>query len=197
MAGEITNPENPARNIIMADPSGYTAAQIAARQAHAGKIELPRTSYRSYALEGCSQITQVVANSLTTIPEWFLANCTKLEQVIAQKATNVGQMGFAGCSKLQLVDMMGGKTGMASLSHSGCRNLSTMIIRWTEGIWFPNTNSFQGVAGPIQVYVPSAVKANYEDSATNGNWNAYLTRGTVVFHELEGSAYENLNWWRD
>lgn len=61
----------------------------------------------------------------------------------------------------------------------------------------PNTNSFQGVAGPIHVYVPADVLSSYENSATNGNWNAYLTRGTVVFHELEGSAYENLNWWRD
>lgn len=180
-------------NIIMADPSGYTAAQIASRQAPVGKIELPGTSYRSYALESCSKITQVVANSLTTIPERFLANCTGLEQVIAQNAVNVGQGGFANCSKLRLVDMMGGNTGMSSMSHSSCRQLSTLIIRWAGGVWKPNTNSFQIVAGPIHVYVPSAVKANYEDSATNGNWKNY----NVVFHELEGSAYEDLNWWRD
>lgn len=179
-------------NIIMADPSGYTAAQIAARQAPAGKIELPGTSYRDYALDGCTQITQVIANSLTTIPNWFLESCTNLEQVIAQKAVNVGQAGFGYCSNLRLVDMMGGRAGMASLSHVGCRNLSTMIIRWA-GVWQPNTNSFQGVAGPIQVYVPAAVLPSYEDSATNGNWKNY----NVVFHELEGSAYENLNWWRD
>lgn len=180
-------------NIIMADPNGYTAAQIAARQAPAGKIELPGTSYRSYALEGCSQITQVVANSLTTIQERFLANCTKLEQVIAQKAVNVGQAGFGYCSNLRLVDMMGSGGVMASMSHTSCFNLSTLIIRWAGGVWFPNTNSFQGAAGPIHVYVPAAVKANYEDSATNGNWK----NNNVVFHELEGSAYENLNWWRD
>lgn len=57
----------------------------------------------------------------------------------------------------------------------------------------PNKNSFQGVAGPIHVYVPAAVLSSYEDSATNGNWK----NNNVVFHELEGSAYENLNWWRD
>lgn len=180
-------------NIIMADPSGYTVAQIASRQAPVGKIELPGRSYRKYALNGCSKITQVVANSLTTIPEQFLSYCTGLEQVIAQEATNVGQMGFAGCTKLQLVDMSGGNTGMSSGSHSSCYQLSTLIIRWAGGVWKPNTNSFQSVAGPIHVYVPSAVKANYEDSATNGNWKNY----NVVFHELEGSAYEDLNWWRD
>lgn len=184
-------------NIIMADPSGYTAAQIASRQAPAGKIELPGTSYSDNALDGCTQITQVVANSLTTIPNRFLANCTLLEQVIAQKATNVGQAGFGYCSNLRLVDMMGGKTGIASLSHTSCSNLSTMIIRWAGGVWKPNTNSFQGVAGPIHVYVHAAVLSSYENSATNGTWNNYLTRGTVVFHELEGSAYEDLNWWRD
>ena len=183
-------------NIIMADLSGYTAAQIADRQAPVGKIELPGTSYRNYALEGCSQITQVVANSLTTIPERFLASCIRLERVIAQKATNVLGESFCGCHKLQLVDMMGGKTGMISLSHGSCYQLSTLIIRWAGGVWPPNTNSFQNVAGPIHVYVPSAVKANYEDSATNWNWNTYLTNGKVVFHVLEGSAYEDLNWWR-
>lgn len=180
-------------NIIMADPSGYTAAQIAARQAPAGKIELPGTSYRAYVLDGCTQITQVIANSLITIPDHFVSSCTRLEQVIAQKATNVAMAGFSYCSNLRLVDMMGGRSVMTSLSHAGCRNLSTMIIRWTGGVWSPNTNSFQGVAGPIHVYVPSSVKANYEDSATNGSWKNY----NVVFHELEGSAYENLNWWRD
>lgn len=184
-------------NIIMADPSGYTAAQIAARQAPAGKIELPGTSYRDYALDGCTQITQVIANSLSTIPKGFLQNCTRLEQVIAQKATNVGQVGFGYCSSLRLVDMMGGGASMISLSHTSCSNLSTMIIRWAGGVWKPNTSSFNGVGGPIQVYVPSAVKANYEDSSTNGAWNTYFTRGTVVFHELEGSDYEDLNWWRD
>lgn len=184
-------------NIIMADPSGYTAAQIAARQAPAGKIELPETSYGSYALNGCYRITQVVANSLTAIPERFLESCTGLEQVIAQKAVNVGQAGFGYCSNLRLVDMMGGKTGMGSISYGSCSNLSTMIIRWAGGVWRPNTNSFQGVAGPIHVYVHAAVLSSYENSATNGTWNNYLTRGTVVFHELEGSAYEDLNWWRD
>lgn len=183
-------------NIIMADPSGYTADQIAARQVPAGKIELTGTSYRAYALEGCSQITQVVANSLTTIPERFLANCTSLEQVIAQNAANVGVSGFSSCSKLRLVDMMGGRAGMSSLSHSSCVHLSTMIIRWDGGVWQPNTNSFFNISGPIHVYVPAAVKANYENSTTNGNWNTYLTNGVVVFHELEGSAYEDLNWWR-
>lgn len=184
-------------NIIMADPSGYTAAQIAARQAPAGKIELPGTSYRSYALDGCSKITQVVANSLTTIPERFLSNCTRLEQVIAQNAANVGVSGFSYCSKLRLVDMMGGRAAMASGSHSNCPQLSTLIIRWAGGVWLPNSNSFYGNAGPIHVYVPSSVKANYENSATNGHWNTLLTNGKVVFHELEGSAYEDLNWWMD
>lgn len=180
-------------NVIMADPSGYTADQIAARQVPAGKIELTGTSYRAYALEGCSQITQVIANSLTTIPERFLANCTRLEQVIAQNAVNVGALGFANCSNLRLVDMNGGRTGMTSGSHSGCYQLSTLIIRWAGGVWQPNTNSFMNISGPIHVYVPSAVKANYEDSATNGSWKNY----NVVFHALEGSAYEDLNWWRD
>lgn len=180
-------------NIIMADPSGYTAAQIAAREAPAGKIELPATEYSNYALVNCKQITQVVANSLTTIPENFLQSCSGLEQVIAQNAVNVAKMGFAYCSNLRLVDMMGGKTVMMTLSHTSCSKLSTLIIRWAGGVWSPNTNSFQSVAGPIHVYVPSAVKANYEDSATNGNWKNY----NVVFHALEGSAYEDLNWWRD
>lgn len=184
-------------NIIMADPSGYTAAQIAARQAPAGKIELPGTRYRAYALEGCEQITQVIANSIPTIPERFLLNCTKLEQVIAQKATNVGTASLEYCSNLQLVDMKGGSTLMGVLSLAECSHLSAMIIRWDGGIWKPNTNSFQNTAGPIHVYVPSAVKANYENSATNGYWNTLLTNGKVVFHELEGSAYEDLNWWRD
>lgn len=182
-------------NIIMADQR-WTAAKIASRQAPTGKIELPGTSYRAYALEGCAQITQVVANSLTTIPNCFLQSCTGLEQVIAQQATNVGQLGFGYCSNLRLVDMMGGRPGMVSLSHSSCSKLSTLIIRWTEGVWQPNTNSFSGITGPIHVYVPSVVLQSYEDSATNGTWNTYLTRGTVVFHELEGSAYEDLNWWR-
>lgn len=184
-------------NIIMADPSGYTAAQFAAREAPAGKIELPATEYSNYALVNCKQITQVVANSLTTIPENFLQSCSGLEQVIAQNAVNVAKMGFGYCSNLRLVDMMGGKTGMASLSHTSCSKLSTMIIRWDGGVWQPNSNSFNGSYTLIHVYVPAVVLPSYENSAENGTWNTYLTNGRVVFHELEGSAYEDLNWWRD
>ena len=80
-------------------------------------------------------------------------------------------------------------------------SLETLIIRTPGGVYFPSANMFNNAfvssSKPVHVYVPAAQRPSYEDSGKNGAWSTFLSAGSVVFHDLEGSAYENLNWWRN
>ena len=179
----------------------YTAEQIAQRTAPQRRVTLEAAAYPSYALYKRDSLTQIVFPNLIYAPERLAAENANLTRVIAQKAANLGLCAFAYNPKLQCVDILGAAGGyMGSLNFASNPRLEVLIIRTTGGVYLHNVNSFQGSAStgkPLQVYVPAALRPSYEDSGTNGNWAALLSAGSVVFRELENSAYENLNWWRN
>ena len=105
-------------------------------------------------------------------------------------------------SQMEFAEMIATSATFVSRLERGLKgpSLETLIIRTPGGVYLPNVNSFYGSlpsGKPLQVYVPAALRPSYEDSETNGNWAALLSAGSVVFRELENSAYENLNWWRN
>jgi hypothetical protein len=179
----------------------YSAEQIANRTAPRESVTLEAAAYPPYALYKRDSLTQLVFPNLSYAPERLAAENANLTRVIAQKAANLGLCAFAYNPKLQCVDILGAAGGyMGSLNFASNPRLEVLIIRTTGGVYLPNVNSFQGSASsgkPLQVYVPAALRPSYEDSGTNGNWAALLSAGSVVFRELENSAYENLNWWRN
>lgn len=176
----------------------YTAEQIANGTAPSGAITLDGTFYPSYGLSYRSCLTQVFFPKLTSASKYVVSHNSELTAVIAQKAESITEAAFSYNSKLQCVDVLGSSFGSLALAMNP--NLSTLIIRNPNGVSYTSVNTMNGTATaakPVHVYVPRAVKTAYEDSGTNGNWAGLLNAGSVVFHSLEGSVYEDLNWWRN
>lgn len=101
---------------------------------------------------------------------------------------------FQNCSSLKLVDLgkiSSSSYGIASAANcfAGCTSLEVLILRQTGGVVkYYRATDFANVSSPVTVYVPSALKSQYE---TATNWSSYVANNKVVFADLEGSPYEN------
>ena len=114
-----------------------------------------------------------------------------------QNAVRFGQECIIGNPDLEVIDVKGSGTLMGSLNFSQNAKLSALILRGTEAVCPANNSSLNGSkssARPLHIYVPAALRAAYE---AGGSWAGWVGDGSVVFHDLEGSAYESADWWRD
>lgn len=146
---------------------------------------------------GCG-LTGVYAPACTAIGGFVqgqFENCSNL--VYARFPKNIANAlrsrAFQNCSSLKLVDLgnMSGSTGIASAGNcfAGCTSLEVLILRYTGGVVkYYRATDFANVSSPVTVYVPSALKSQYE---TATNWSSYVTNNKVVFADLEGSPYED------
>lgn len=186
-------------NIIMADKATgeWTTEQIASKQAPSGNITLERTDYPAYAIYKMPAVTQVTFENATSIPGRGVSECSNVQRVIAQKAKTLG--GEAACyynHNLRVIDILGGGRISQSLAFAQNSRLEVLIIR-SAAAKDVTPNGFNGSASaqkPVHVYVPQATISSY---AALTNWGNFISAGSVIFEELEGSPYEPLDWWEE
>lgn len=91
---------------------------------------------------------------------------------------------FIGCSALELVEFGGG--GIGQRVFKSCASLNTIVIRSGTVSALSNVDAFDGVTGPVTVYVNENLVAEYQQAT---NWATLYAAGTVDFVAIEGSVY--------
>lgn len=141
-------------------------------------------------------MTQLVAPNMTNVQSNQISRNIGLRHVVLPSVVNIGQTAITYNPDLEVIEVLGG-TLTSNLGFSYNSKLSTFVIRNADAAATVGANVFNGSKSsekPIHVYVPAALKASYEAANV---WASWVSDGTVVFHDLEGSAYESGNWWRD
>ena len=175
-------------------PGEWTTAGFAAGTEPSGNIVIPSSSLVPL-FYGFSAITRVVAPYLTQAKANQFRSMSALTTIIAQEMTTFASACIMNNAHLTVMDLKGGDTLGTNAFGSNTR-LTTVIFRNTSTIQSASqSNMFDGsksTAKPIHVFVPNALKATYEAAA---NWSTWGADGTVIFDALEGSAYEQTDWW--
>lgn len=176
-------------NVSGGGGGGFTLEEYYSQQYPSGDFTFTGTAMSTTPLLGNTAITKVTAPNLETVDGSFIRNLSSLQYVVLPSCTKVNVAGIGYNANLLGIDWFGGD--IASMAFAGNSKLTTMVIRKTSAIvpaGQPNMfNSSKTTAKPIHVYVPSALKATYE-AATN--WSTWVSDGTVIFHNIEGSLYE-------
>jgi len=171
-------------------PSGMSLEELYSQQKPSGDVTFTGSTMALTPLSGNSHITKFTAPSLTKVEASVLKSLSSLTYIVAQSVKDIAASGMNGNTSLLGIDVLGGGT-WASLCLSGNTSLTTLVIRKTGSIQAASQsnmlNNSKSTSKPVHVYVPSALKSTYE-SATN--WSTWKNDGTVVFHAIEGSAYE-------
>lgn len=186
---DVTNYANAEITVNVSGGGGFTLEQYYSQQYPSGDFTFTGTAMSAVPLQGNTAITKFTAPNLTTVEGSFIRSMSNLQYVVLPSCTRVNGTGIAYNANLLGIDWFGGT--VSSLCFAQNPKLATMIIRKTsEIVSTSQSNMFTGsksTAKPIHVYVPSALKATYE-AATN--WSTWVSDGTVIFHDIEGSEYE-------
>ena len=184
--GTYTAPSGTAYSPVTVNVSGGGTDYLA------GRLNNTLTDYSSddvtevpnYGLRGFTSLQTILLPNATKIGQYAFYECTGLTSIKAPKNTLTGTNSFYGCTSLVTADL--GKTStVPNYTFYNCNALRTVVLRKTGSITTATSNSFANITTPsnITVYVPSDLKATYEE---NSSW---IARG-VQFAKLEGSIYE-------
>ena len=185
-------------NVIIFDSGekAPSADDYAQKNVPSGLVRISVSPITQAAFWWCKNITGVVIDVACTINENAFRNCNAMAFFVSQYNTTLNGISTVSYnSKLLTIDI-NTSTINKSLSFTGNSKLTALVLRRTSSITtVAQINAFNGsksTTKPIHVYVPSALKSTYE-SATN--WSTWVADGTIIFEDLEGSAYESEDWW--
>ena len=82
------------------------------------------------AFSGCTNLTEINLNNVTTIDVGAFSDCTSLTEVDLSKATKIGDGAFYGCTGLQKVNLSGitNADAIGNYSFIGCNKLDSVIL---------------------------------------------------------------------
>ena len=167
-------------------------------------INIPKvTKINGYnTFSGCSSLTELILPAVTQIYQGQAAfqNMTSMTRFIASHLTSsIGSAAgiFTGDTALELIDLGKSAPPSGTTPFANCSALATIILRNTSK---STTNS--GIYGDTQfgaggtggtVYVPSSLLSSYQSDST---WAAIMAlNANNQFKALEGSPYEQLDWY--
>ena len=201
---------------IETESGGITIDDIASKLI-TGDIILTTERIERYAFAYHRYITSVSAANAKAVENNAFNGCQGVEEVYLPKVETVGQSAFYACDALkelalpsvwrldygslaagnttvlEKIDIGPGVSKTSGNAFGGCKVLTTLILRRTEGIVaLSNVNDFtktpfasDGTGGTV--YVPSALIETYK---TATNWSTLYAAGTCNFVAIEGSEYE-------
>lgn len=195
---------------------GITVDDIASKLI-TGDIILTTEKIERYAFAYHRYITSVSAANAKTVENNAFNGCQGMKEFYLPKVETVGQSAFYACDALkeltlpsvwrldygslaagnatvlEKIDIGPGVSKTSGNAFGGCKALTILILRRTEGIVaLNNVNDFNrtpfasgGTGGTV--YVPSALIETYK---TATNWSTLFAAGTCKFVAIEGSEYE-------
>lgn len=117
------------------------------------------------------------------------ANWLNCENFIAPKLTTTGvSLTNGGAGKLKIADF-GALASVGNYGLSGA-GITTVILR---GDTVPTVSNVSNQKANVTVYVPEAMLASYQADAT---WQSLVSSKNWSIVKLEGSTYENTDWFK-
>lgn len=175
----------------------WTTNGIANKSEPNGAIKISASSVGYNGFYQFTGITSVVVESSCSLGTNAFYDCSAMTLFVSQVGTTFsGSSTISRNTNLKTIDIKT-NTINKSLALSQNAKLTSLILRRSDAITtVTQTNAFNGsisTSKPLHVYVPSALKATYE-AATN--WSTWVGNGTIIFEALEGSQYEDPDWWK-
>lgn len=139
-------------------------------------------------------LERLFLKNIKSVPQNAFWYCRKLEHIDIRNIEGIGTYCFYQCYKLNKVDLHV-LPKITNQNFWQCTSLNTIILRNKNGTSLGNVNAFDGTPfrngeGGI-AYVPQAlIDSGYYQNDTN--WSALES---ITFLPLEGSPYEDVNWY--
>lgn len=167
------------------------------------------TTITGNAFDGCTSLKSVYAGgSSSAVGSYATRGCSILKAWRFPRfktTSSVGGNGFQGCTSLQLTDFGSAKVFCPGLPAN--TPLEIIICRSTSGVQalqtataLDNSSAFKDGGTGGKVYIPQVLYDHLGDgtaldyeSATN--WSVYVAYGTIEFLQLEGSPYEQPDFY--
>ena len=128
------------------------------------------TSIGNRAFENCSGLTSVtIPNSVTSIGYYAFRDCSKLASVTFH-CNNVGTW-FSGKSSIKEVWIEKEVTSIAQQSFAGCSGLQSVYNNAENAFTIPKNTFDDATYSSATLYVPTGMKATYEDTQWWLNFN--------------------------
>lgn len=129
------------------------------------------TEIQTRAFSGCSGLTTINTENVTTFGEYSLAYCSLLTSVDLSSAVSIGNYTFRECTSLTSVTVPNSVTKIGNYAFYGCRSLTSITINAvappTLGTdVFQNTNN-------CPIYVPAGSVSAYQSAS---GWSTYASR---------------------
>lgn len=160
-------------------------------------VDLPKaTSVATNAFYGCTKLTSVNMPLVKSIGDNAFNNCTALTSIVLPSLTTGAGYAFRYGNKLATIDLHVITNIVAQMFYE-CRGLKTLILRSPTMCTLANTNAFTNCYKMLgttnssynpngeqgYVYVPSALKSQYESAAT---WTNFKFRAIEDYPEICG-----------
>ena len=170
------------------------------------KIDLPNcTSLGSEAFKDCGSLTSASLPKCVSLGSNALRNC-RLPGIVLPKCTGTGTDTFyqngTGFTYADFGNAADNSTlTLRSWTFEGLANFGLLIIRYPVRAVMDNKNIFDGTrfksggAGG-DIYIPKSLYDHLGDGTADDykaatNWSTYDGYGTITWHAIEGSQYEN------
>ena len=128
------------------------------------------TSIGGSAFQDCSNLTSVtISNSVTSIGYYAFRDCSKLASVTFH-CNNVGTW-FSGKSSIKEVWIEKEVTSIAQQSFAGCSGLQSVYNNAENAFTIPKNTFDDATYSSATLYVPTGMKATYEDTQWWLNFN--------------------------
>lgn len=129
------------------------------------------TEIKNLTFLGCSSITSIDFNQVTTIGSASFKGCHGLTSVTLPEGVTSLQNAFPYCTQLQSISIPASLTSLArqTLYHSDA--LTDIYVYWTDNIpGWPEYFTSKSPQSSITLHVPCGTEALYQDAA---NWKNY------------------------
>lgn len=202
----------PNGDIVLNSESTYSIGQNAfAYKPIASIVAYKCTSMSSGSqFSGCSSLRKAVFPDLTLLAqsEFFNAAGVSTGSLLCFPSISGGQFNIIGSNnKFTIMDFGQSLPQMHNLTRS--QYLKTLILRKTSVVTLTNAGYFNltpftsGASGGTggTIYIPKVLYdqlgtgTNDYQSATN--WSTIYGYGNTTFAQIEGSQYEDINWWEN
>lgn len=140
--------------------------------------------------------THIFPELVTLRSSIVFRNCMFTHFVLPKVQTLVTNT-FLACNEVVTLDF-GSVTRFNNQALNGNAVLENIIIRTGSVATLTNQNALWGNTNepPVhkKIYVPSSLIVSYQ---TATNWSALYNNGWITFHAIEGSAFEDTDWWKE
>ena len=158
-------------------------------------------SFRRFAFSYLTNVTSIHLDAATTIQGADAFSYTSAKVIVLPALANGTSYGMRDAREMTTFDVGPAWKIMSIYWFNACIKLDTLVLRSSTPVTMQSTNAMEstkfknGGAGG-HIYIPKALYDHLGDGTANDykhlqNWSTYDGYGTITWHPIEGSIYEN------